>query len=313
MRTFNPEANTPLKSFFFLDEDNMIRQRDPDWVLRGEHGKGDNLIRTGLGYIAWKDERLKVAILRCFERVNEDNGKYYYQPMRAPGGYGIEDVSRDQVVMAIASLAYNDDNSAKQIAGHLKWKLSKKYSQTVDTWLWFKGIAGKKLAAHLYMLYVILATPWMFLWNKIVGLFLGWKPIDQWYYDGDEVTKKIKEYGWFKRNLSALKYPIFALHLMCWQVYTTKSFLKPLAKFMIRLGLERDNTMLRILMGANKESLKLEMFVYFPMYGGYRWQRALDGREDVGLRFPKNETEKSLVYDNNVLDLDILMEVYEYA
>lgn len=85
MNSFKKGKQITSKKFFDI-QDKMMYEHGWPWSAKsGERnvGLGDALWRTGLAYIAWKDEDIKEGIIGCFRKVkiNHHFKKEFYQPM----------------------------------------------------------------------------------------------------------------------------------------------------------------------------------------------------------------------------------------
>lgn len=234
-------------------ENNMMKETGRD--------SGNDLWRTSLAYIAYPgNEELLAGIKSCFEEYIVDN-KSYIQGHRYPCG-GAEDFSRDQLTAAITALYLNMDLiHVKSIVDNIRWKISEKFSLTLDMWFWLKSLANYSkfysVLFHLSSIFIMLPS---LLWNK---------------------HKK----RWV--------FPKYAYHLFCWQLFTSPStILKPLLVKIARIGLERDNLLLRILLNGWFAGDPVEN--YKPRIG-WAWQDATVNRE-------LNVFEA----DYNAIDKDIL-------
>ena len=190
MSSFKKGKNITSKKFFD-EEDKMMYEHGWPWSAKeGERnvGLGDALWRTSLAYITWKDNDIKEGIIGCFRKVKKNHHfkKEFYQPMRATGRYGEDDVSRDQVTMAFTALKINGDQAElEELASKTPYRLSRRMKMTPDMWLWVQSLyrQNSQFYAHLYCL-INLSYLWIGLGvNKIIGKILGLKTIADKDYD----------------------------------------------------------------------------------------------------------------------------------
>lgn len=304
---FNPISDT----FRFIKK-NMMLEKNPSWNPDGDNGMGDALWRTSVSYIAYKDNILRDAIISCFRKftmINRKN-KYWYQGSRAFDRHCEDDVSRDQTILALTSLKINgDDEVLNEIANHLPYKLSRRFSMGPTLWIWIKAITGKgKFYTYLFGLLELIEFLPSVLWDKFLRKIMGWdKEYSQkWYMDVDysigfwtEIDGKeewIVNDDWYwvnngqrlhsrhqhkkKHNklykiLDAMEYPEYALHLTAWMVYVSDDtfFKKILQKLGIWLA-EKDNLLVRKLLGDEVTQEEIDNF--YPMEC-YRWSCRFNG------------------------------------
>ena len=211
------------KTTYYYLEDNVMLVNTGDW----DKGRGDCLGRTALGWIAYKWYPL-LQRLHDFYEVKE-NGKKYIQVYRTPDK--LKDVSRDHVSYLLIAFAYAENEvHVKNLIGLLPWKLSERYSMTVDLWLWMKGLQNKwysYLFTSLEFFQLLVGLPW----NKLLLWLMGAKERHQ-----KDWNIEIK---WNRTNrqkaLSKLIVPEYALHNLAWQMYVMKR--KPFLCRKLALGM----------------------------------------------------------------------------
>jgi hypothetical protein len=148
------EINTKQLFWRFREEDGLFYHPKYPWERNDTHfkqfrGEYDTLWRSGLGYIAYGDEETKKGIIDCFRPYiigeSRDHSKYKYQASRASNRFGEDDVSRDQVILALAALEFNGDiEEVQEIAGRLPFRLSRRFLMTPTMWFWVKYLATRK-------------------------------------------------------------------------------------------------------------------------------------------------------------------------
>jgi len=267
----------PSNTYFFV-KDRMMHEVPHIWENTSNDTGGDDLWRTGWAYIVYRDKEniLKQGILSCFTDEEDKKGKYI-QAHRSPG-LGSDDVSRDQITSALCSLKINGDtNDLKRIIKGLRWKISKKFSLSLDMWFWMKSISTKQpmtfIYSFLFALSSLIVTLPMVLWNKIIYKWAGLKEISQ-----EEYTKELKAGGLKNTNenkktktATLLHYPAYAFHLFAWQLYCSPwTPLTPLIKFCCKYGVHKSNYFMKLMFG---EKIKLSDVEAFRPMSGIRWQR----------------------------------------
>jgi len=157
-------------------------------------GFGDCLWRTSMAYIAYGDSRLKKGIIKSFRKFTMANKKgYWYQASRCYNRYQEDDVSRDQVILALAALKLNgDEKELKEITTHLPSKLSRRFRMSFVLRLWMKAITtNSKWYNFLFHFFELVEFIPAVLWNKIFRpLALRNKQYDpEWYMSVDTTMK----------------------------------------------------------------------------------------------------------------------------
>jgi hypothetical protein len=148
------EINSKQLFWKFRTEDGLFYHSKYPWERSDTHfkefrGEFDTLWRSGLGYIAYGDQQTKRGIIDCFRPYiigeHRDINKIKYQVSRASNRFGEDDVSRDQVIMALAALEFNGDiEELQEIAGRLPFRLSRRFLMTPTMWFWVKYLATRK-------------------------------------------------------------------------------------------------------------------------------------------------------------------------
>ncbi|MCD4682003.1 MAG: hypothetical protein K8R86_01860 [Bacteroidales bacterium] len=244
----------------FYIKDGMMRERTV--------GTGDNLWRTSLAYIAYGDPVLKEGMLGCTKWITPDHVQFYRSVEQND-----TTVSRDQITMFLAAMAVRGEDVKPYIKA-TKWKISKRYSLTLDMWLWMKAIAGNKFAKKLFFLTEVPLAKAYQLWDKL--------------------------------NISKKKFPSYAVHLLAWQIYSLQdnSGLKgTLGSIIVKMA-DDDNYLVQLLAGCEVDSSKIESVI--PMTD-FVWQRYKETTK-VELRvLTKQEAEF------NTLDVDVLNYIFSQS
>lgn len=187
----------------FYFKDGMMWERTFD--------EGDNLWRTSLAFIAYRDPALKEGMLQCLEWNADGSVRYYRSTSKND-----ETVSRDQVSMFLSAMALGGEDVKKYVKA-TKWRLSKRYSLTPDMWLWMRALGGNKFARTLFYLMEIPIAKTYQLWNN--------------------------------SNISKGKFPAYAVHLLAWQVYALNdpsNLNKTLSRIIVKMA-EKENLLVKLL------------------------------------------------------------------
>lgn len=257
----------------------------------GDGGKGDAIGRNAFAYICWPNQTwLKTTILRCVRQ--SDNS--FIQTYRYPE-MGADTMSRDHVGAIIIALYVNGDYlELNWILDNLPWRLSRKYSQTIDFWLWQKSLKYNSWwISQVFLITVIIQLIFIIPWNFIVRTILG--------------VKKVKledlpfEYLWrdsWKSKVHKLIYPHYALFLLAWQVkIMPNSWLKTFVNWLGRI--ESGNVVIDWIFGKRRTQKDYDS--YKPT-SSFVWARRLDTADDVELRPLTNEESKFNDLNRGMLD-----------
>lgn len=242
-------------------------------------GEGDAVGRNAFAYICWPNESwLKSSIMQCVKQRDDTYIQFYRYPE-----YGADTMSRDHVGAIMLALYINQDwDELNWILDNLPWRLSRKYRQTIDFWLWHRTLRyNSRWLGQLFLVTVLVQlvfiVPWNFLWRLILGI----KKVRL-----EELPVEYNWWGSWKRKANKLIYPHFALFLLAWQVKTIRSScLKSLVNWLGRI--ESGNVVIDWLFGK-KRTLK-DYQSYLPT-SSFIWARRVDTADDVELR-PLTEDE----------------------
>lgn len=303
------EINSKQLFWKFRPEDGLFYHNKYPWEhndpeFKEFRGEFDTLWRSGLGYIAYKDEDTKKGILKCFRPYiigeQRDPSKTKYQASRASNRFGEDDVSRDQVILALSSLEFNGNiDEVKEIAGKLPFRLSRRFLMTPTMWFWVKYLATRKQGwknafAFMQTLEHVLQIP--------LTKFLRWlsgatKPIP---LPHDQHTKLPYKKGISFKLYQLIGYPEYGLHFAAWQYHVVpfKGILGWINRGMMKWQMQDSNLLLRMLLGGKKVT-EGEIQAVKPT-NTFIWQR----RTDVSTAWVYELKPEQ--YEFNNLEIDIL-------
>lgn len=204
-----------------------------------ECGRGDALWRTSLAYIAYKDQLFYDGLMAC---INENIPLGEPNSIKRHPIADKKDTSRDQVIMLLVSLFLKEDGKeCFELAKKLKFRISKRYRWTIDSWFWVQMLSGKLWMKYLWS-FLACFTSMAFLINypfKWLGITNGkWYPF------------------------------LFTAHLTAWMLHITPNNLfKWFASKIMLAGIPRSNLLLRKLLGCKIDSSKAIIRM------GWQWQR----------------------------------------
>lgn len=306
------EINRKQLHWKFNPNDGLFYKPQPPWEHWDPEFKEwrvefDTLWRSGLGYIAYGDEETKKGIIKCFRPYiigeDRDESKIKYQASRASNRFGEDDVSRDQVILALASLEFNGDiNEVKEIAGRLPFRLSRRFLMTPTMWFWVKYLATRKSGwksafAFMQTLEHVIQIPL----TKFLRFLAGArKPIA---IPHNKYTQLPYKQGLRLKLYKAIGYPEYGLHFAAWQYYVVPfgGILGKINKSLMRWQMEDSNLLLRALLGGRK--VEQDEIDSFKPTNTFMWQR----RRDVATAWIYELDPEQYEYNN--LEVDILNKV----
>lgn len=311
----NYEINRKQLHWKFRPEDGLFYRTQPPWEHWDPYFKEwrveyDALWRSGLGYIAYRDEETKQGLINCFRPyiIGEDRNpeKTMYQASRASNRFGEDDVSRDQIILALSALEHNGDiDEVKEITSRLGFRLSRRFLMTPTMWFWVKYLATRKKGwknafAFMQTLEHAIQIP--------LTKFLRWlagatKPIP---LPHDQHTKLPYKDGFRLKLYKAIGYPEYGLHFAAWQQYVVPfgGILGKLNKKLIRWQMEDSNLLLRLLVGEEVSQTEIEEF---KPTSTFMWQR----RNDVATAWIYELKPEE--YEFNNLEVDILHSLINHS
>ena len=275
------------KSFWYFE--NGMLMENLGW---GDNGKGDAIGRNAFAYICWPNAFfLKESILKCIKL--RDDG--FIQIYRYPN-WGGDTISRDHVGAIVVAFYINRDwEELDNVLNNLPWRLSRKYSQTVDFWLWHRSLKYRSfwLAQIFYLinvLFFIFTIPWNFFVRKILRI----KKIKN-LEDAKFIHFPAKSWKW---RLHKTLYRHFALFLLAWQIkILPKSWLKWLLQKLLLL--ESNNAVISAVLGR---PITKEQRESFEPITSFIWSRRLDTADDILLRYMSDDESRFNDLNRGMLD-----------
>lgn len=241
----------------FYVENGMMRERT--------HDSGDNLWRTSIAFITYKDPVLKDGMLSCTKWISPKHVQYYRSFEQTD-----TDVSRDQVTMFLVAMALSGEDVNKYLKA-TKWKLSKRFSLTIDMWLWMKALGGNKFAQKMFFVTQIPIAKIYHLWNQ--------------------------------SGLSKKKFPAYASHLLAWQIYALNDdskYQKSLGEIVMKLA-DDDNYLVKLLLDLPVSKEQVENV---KPTTDFKWQRNKSEKAKYCRELSPKEAEF------NTIDVDVLKVIF---
>lgn len=253
--------------------------------------QGDSVGRNAFMYIFHPDQTwLKDSIMQCVRQRDDTLIQCYRYP-----GLGADTMSRDHVSAIILALYINrDKEELKWVLDNLPWRLSRKYVQTVDFWLWQKALKHSSLKWWISQIFYLINIVLFLLilpWNFLLRTILSVKRTET--KDTDPAIYKERSKMW--RFWYNLIYPHFAIYNLCWQIRTlSPSFLQLILIELVKL--ECRNFVLKAILG--RKITDEEYQSYIPV-SGFQWAGSSDnggdrpGRKLVEPEYRFNDLTKS--------------------
>jgi hypothetical protein len=301
------EINQNQLFWKYREQDGLFYHTKYPWEHLDPHfgkfrGEFDTLWRSGLGYITYGCPYTKQGIINCFRPYiigeQRDPSKVKYQASRASNRFGEDDVSRDQVILALSALEFNGDiEEVQEIASRLPFRLSRRFLMTPTMWFWVKYLATREEKwrnrfAFMQTLEHAINIP--------ITKFLRWlsganKPIP---LPHDQHSKLPYKKGIRYQLYKTLGYPEYGLHFAAWQQYVVPfgGFLGWLNKSLMRWQMEDSNLLLRLLIG---DLIDMRELVDIKPTNTFIWQR----RSDIATAWIYELKPEEVEYNNIEVDI----------
>ena len=303
------EINSKQLFWKFRPEDGLFYHSKYPWERGDTHfkefrGEYDALFRSGLAYIAYGDEDIKRGILNCFRPyiIGEDRKIEHtkYQASRASSRFGEDDVSRDQIILALSALEFNGDiEEVQEICNRLSFRVSKRFLMTPTMWFWVKYLGTRKQKwknafAFMQTLEHLIQIPMTKFLRWITG---ATKQIPLPHNQHSELPYK---QGKRFKLYTTIGYPEYGLHFAAWQYYVVpfEGLLGKLNRRLMRWQMEDNNLLLRILLDG--DDITINEFESIEPTNTFIWQRRLD----VAIAWIYKLKPEQVEYNN--LEVDII-------
>lgn len=258
----------------------------PDYVKLDKYGLvpggGDTIWKTAMAAITYNDFKLWDSIdNNCigYVEIFKVGIKFWRSPEYWKNGE--DTVSRDQLTMFFVS--------TKLLFGrnyylNIKWRISKKYKQTLDFWMWKEALKSGVYGFLMNWLFQIVMIPFMILmmiWNWLLLPFLNNVNLKDY-----KLTPR-KDLNRLQKVLVDIVYPPITLHLFAWQVYVLRwTPFKPILKAIIRLMSPDWNILIKLLTYGK---VTVDDINAVPNYSSFIWQRWANVWNDCTLEILSEE------------------------
>jgi hypothetical protein len=212
-----------------------------------------------------------------------------------------DDTSRDMVIGLITALNKTDKEAAKECAGRINWRISKRYQNTPSTWAWLKYIQhGGKLRLYMFYFWFFLENVPATLLTLLVAKIVGVKSMyDELETTGNFTPKKQFLPKWKQFLISGLMAPSFSLHLMALMFYGIDKKSRYMAWYTRKRA--PYNLTIRKMFGEDITDALKNRYPAIPM-NDLMQGRHFDITNDVDLRTVEVEDNMSVEYYNAILN-----------
>ncbi len=281
---------------FFKDEHGFLLCTSREWMQPPDHGRGDAVGRTVLAAITYGEKDFIDAFQGCC--WIDAFGRWH--AIRHPEETHRNDFSRDHLLYWVVGLKYiNPFNLPTALK--VPWRISSKFTQTIDMWLWIRAVARKTWI-------------WTFLYWAVAGTFFRFarmcirlacrigefKTVPYTQFKATPVKELTKNQAIARKIMKIM--PSYTVHQTCWALSCLRDswFKRRLQKLVLGM-VEPSNYLCRVLLG---DTLNYHEYVDADYYSGldaYRWSGRLDESGSTD-KYPLEGAEQP-PYN---LDVDIL-------
>ncbi|KKK66574.1 hypothetical protein LCGC14_2962740 [marine sediment metagenome] len=262
-----------MKHRYYKDPYGYLLETSRSWAT-GD-GRGDAVARTVLAAIVYRDQEFIDAI-----KTNLYSLLYHgqWKPIRHPEEHRTEDFSRDHTIWYVIWMRYFSIISR---ALDIPWKISDKFNQTIDMWLWIRAVAKDRFIDRFaYWIVAGLLMRIGSIWNRWLrnraGIesvhYLDFKPTPAEYLNKKEL---------FACKNSA---PGYIMDTQAFMIHCLSDgwFKRRLKKRLIPL-VEKSNYLIRKLAGDVFSAEDSQEINNYTGMDGFRWARRLDRTTDIEL------------------------------
>lgn len=268
-----------------------------------DNGMGDSVGTMALLYFSTGDFNKYALPLFKIVKIEKNKFQLYRHPYYAENGIN-NTISRDHTIyweMAMKKAISDENNFNNDITfhhihsflKHRKWRLSEKYSRTIDMWVWeniiwrdfimeheelnvfLKWFLSSKIWTYIYYLIQI---PMMFItmiWNYIIRTVFGLDKTEMPMLSSQDQSFCGKE---TYNKYAKLLFPVYARHIAAWQLHFLPNSIGKKILQWIYLKMDVGNAVIRGLCGDGRLAVTLDI-IYNPVTG-YRWSTELNNTSD---------------------------------
>jgi len=292
-----------------------IMKKDGGWFLvtrlqsweedKRPHGysAGDCLWWTSMAAYTYKrDKKFLEGVRMCTPKYN--GGKWRRYPWGQLEGTvtPFDDMTRDQLIMAIMALGLLDHDAAVEAIVATKFRLSKKTFLRLDLWFWLLAVKHKsKVYAKLWATLASIKGLSNLVLAKITKDMLGYWGRQLHPNDVPWETPMSKTGEFIQKWLRPKMYPT---HLNAWMAFTMNKLgltKAPILGSIYRATAGKYNYLVALLTG---KKLNKSVLIDYEARSGWLWQGYLDRTSDISVMATDEEAQF------NALDKDVLFKIW---
>jgi len=267
----------------------------------GDNGRGDSVGRT-----------VRAAIIYGGAFVDSIFWSFYgflsggpWRPKRHPEEPRTEDFSRDHTVWFVVWLKFFHPELLHRVL-KIPWRVSKKFSQTIDMWLWIRALANTRIANLLYWVVAGLYLRFVAWWNDMMYRKYGIYSVDYKDFVAFGNMGSEERWGISVRDRNRCKkwtFPAYSFDIQAFMVWSLSEtwFKRRLEKRVIAL-VEPTNWLVRKLMRDRFTSEEMEEIKNYTGMDGWRWGVRLNAITGVD-RYPLEGPQPPYNMDIDALKL----------
>jgi hypothetical protein len=288
---YDPENRN---TYHFVDDYGMMLVDEPE-----DYGRGDSIKRTFLAWFCYQKEELYKAIL---QNVKEDGKRIRVN--RHPERLD-DTMSRDHLTFLFAALKLKGDTKyLKSVVRKLPWKISDRFNQTIDFWLWSRVLAGNFWLYPIYSLVMATMMGAIAIWNNTINLIAGYnrEQSQEDYVNGSNSTLTRWQF-----HCKSARVPSFVIYYHIWQIYVLPNgIFKRALQFIASLCVHRYNWVLKLLTKKWNGPTVKDLEDYKPMSSN-RWTAIMNETNTWDLHVIKDPQR----IESNVLDKDLFYRLMQ--
>ncbi len=281
----------------------------------------DGLGRNAFLYINYPNQKwLKESLFKCIKQRDDSFIQFYRYP-----GKGADHQSRDHVAGVILALYLNKDwKELEFILDNLPWRISRRYTQTIDFWLWQRTLRFelkqkhgiKNLLSYTWLFLILLQSALVIPINFIIRKLLNIRVLNLEDFPNENV-QQFK--GSLKKILSKLIYPQFSLFTLTFQLMTIKkgSLINKLIRKILIQDINKKNNLVLNYLLSNKP-ITTTQYNRYKGLTSFIWSRRLDTTDEVYINKMNDNEKQSNDINQSMLDycyfqLDKILYVFPHT
>lgn len=248
----------------------------------GDNGRGDSVGRTVRAALIYREKDFIQSIFKSFYGFLTGGP---WRPKRHPEDPRTEDFSRDHTVWFVVWLKHFHPELL-HLARKIPCRISTKFTQTIDMWLWIRAICKSRIAIFLYWIVGGIYMRFVAWWNNRIYKKYGVYSVDYKdfvVYNTDDPDSE-KRWGISPEDVLRVRkrvFPSYSFDIQAFMVWSLEEswFKRRLERRVIAL-VEPTNWLIRKLMRDRFTSEEMEEMKNYTGMDGWRWGGRLDVTRD---------------------------------